>query len=169
MLVICPISICAERQPMEISSHIAGLDIQQATVILVPPSWLSYARLNEETLRKIGCVYNTSDKKFITDLKSILERNDIKTAIGSHASFELRNGIFLTLADGTTVKWLFGQKYSGQSTVPGTFNHLPAYKDLSFTAADSLPKDLTNWALEANILDVQNAETRANCAREMHP
>jgi hypothetical protein len=154
---------------MDVSSYLASLQsIQEATVSLAPSSWLFYGRLDENTLRKLGCSYSTRDPSMIAHLQDILKQNEVKAAVNKESQFDARNGIFLTLSDGTIIKILFGQQFSELNTVQGTFNHSSTNVSLSVTAIDSLPQDLVKWALETGAPSAQNFETRLNCLRTIH-
>jgi len=159
----------SEDRTMDLSSHLASLQsIQEATVSLAPSSWLLYGRLDEKTLRKLGCSYSTRDPSMIARLQDILKQSEIKAAANKESKFDVRNGIFLTLADGTIIKILFGQQFSGLNTVQGTFNRSSTNVNLFVTAIDSLPNDLIQWALETGAPSAQNFETRLNCLRTIH-
>lgn len=154
---------------MNVSSPLTGLQsIQEATVSLAPSSWLFYGRLDGNTLRKLGCSYSTRDPSMIAHLQDILKQNEVKDVTNKESQFDVRNGIFLTLADGTFIKILFGQQFAGLNTVQGMFNHSSTSVNLSVTALDSLPQDLAKWALETGAPSAQNFETRLNCLRTIH-
>ncbi|WP_211444690.1 hypothetical protein [Collimonas humicola] len=159
----------SEDQTTDLSSRLASLrSIQEATVSLAPSSWLFYGRLDENKLRKLGCSYSTRDPSMIAHLQNILKKNEVKATINKESQFDARNGIFLILADGTIIKILFGQQFSGLNTVQGTFNHSSTNVNLSVAAIDSLPQDLVNWAVETGAPSAKNFETRLNCLRTIH-
>ncbi|WP_156480118.1 hypothetical protein [Collimonas pratensis] len=154
---------------MDLPSYLASLQsIQEVTVSLAPSSWFFYGRLDENTLRKLGCSYSTRDPSLIAHFQDVLKKNEVKASVNNESQFDVRNGIFLTLTDGTIVKILFGQKFSGLNTVQGTFNHSSANVDTSITAIDSLPKDLIQWALETGAPSAKNFDTKLNCLRTIH-
>ena len=144
ILLLVGTSYAEEKdKTMELFQQINSLQTTQiATVFLVPPDVSFRVQLNENLLRKWGCTYTTRDHSSIASLVGILERADVKVAENETRPFDTRQGIFLTLADGTQVKLLLGQNFNGLSTVRGAFNNTYV------TAAASPPQDLSLWATQ---------------------
>ncbi|WP_295748386.1 hypothetical protein [Undibacterium sp.] len=176
MLTINPTLLYAQDKKMDLSQQISSLQVQLATVVLVPEMWSFYAPLNEASLLESGCIYNARDPLIIAGLKDILIRSELKVVtdfvvkpeISWGYPFDLRNGIFLTLTDGTVVKFLFGYGDNSQNAVQGILKNPLAFKSTSFSALNSLPQDMRKWAPKFAVLDAQNPDMVANCLAAIH-
>jgi hypothetical protein len=170
IMTICPSVFCVENLDMNLPRRIDSLiSIQNATVVLIPRNSYFRAKLSEDMLLKVGCVYSTGDRQLIADLKNVLSRNDLKFSENDDSQFDLRYGIFLNLGDKTIVKFLFGEPFSGQTNVGGTFSQASNLKNLAFTAASSLPPDLMIWAKKASLSDTNDSKIKESCLRDVDP
>ncbi|WP_295748388.1 hypothetical protein [Undibacterium sp.] len=184
MLIINPTLLYAQDKTMDLSQritdlpqHISDLQIQKVKVILVDPGSYFRAPLNEDTLGKAGCIYSTRDPFVVINLKSILKRNEVtavadfvlRSDLGWEYPFLLRNGIYLTLIDGTVVKLFFDDGDSRQNVVSGIFKHPLNFKNTSFTALNSLPQDIRKWASAFAVLDAKSPDKVATCGAAIHP
>lgn len=142
---------------VDVSQHTSANFIQQikdintaqsATVILVPPNWAFRITLTELALKKGGCRFSTNDRSNIISLLNLLNQMDIKKAMHVASSWEPepREGIYLTLANGSEVKFLFGQRFADHDTVRGIFSDSSANPAQYITAHESFPQKLLEWA-----------------------
>ncbi len=123
---------------------------RSATVILMPTGVSFNHMMGEDTLISLGCTFDTSNTSRISSLIKILKNANIRNAnhTDDFLEFEPREGIYLTLDNGTFVKFLFGRAYTDGDHVTGTFSHMPLIKRQFVTGKQSLLHDLFDWAID---------------------
>jgi len=142
--------------------------VVHAKIILVPKSTSFRTILTEDMLIKMGCTYQTSDEKQIAEIKEILQKNNAKIVLNDTSKYDLRYGIYLSLADKTTFKLLFGEPYENQENVGGKMSSTSNQEIERFQASLMLPISLLNWASRANILEARGDKEKAECLRDIH-
>ena len=117
-------------------------------LILVDPQAAFRMPLDESRLNRVGCNYTTQDQKHISDMVDILRSANIQA--NSHSEipqhgWEPREGIYIRLANGKEVRFLFEKLYINIERIRGKFN-----EDL-ITADLSLPESLYKWASKLKV------------------
>lgn len=101
--------------------------------------------LTESDLKKRGCSYSTQDVKLIANIVHILKTANITANAHGTNAWSVRDGVYLTLRNGTEIKLLLAQYYRNRDVVVGSLN------GVTVTANSSLPKDLFQWAASVGI------------------
>ena len=184
------IILCLVFVPEE-NSFADGLDYKlmsklftakKVTFVLVPwmdlGDWIHIEKWDESTFKRIGCTYTTEDPKQIGSLIEIIERGDYESAppkdtpfkVGDSNIMDAREGVYLTLADGNEVRFLFGPE-NNLAHVQTQLNLSSDPKDyFKYANNKHLPWYLTYWAshLENPTTDstiISGKETEAECEK----
>ncbi len=117
-----------------------------ATVVLIRPSEIfPNGLVDEDYFKKIGCHFTTQDSALIADLVKVLKRSRIKKiAVDDSFLPVLGAGVYLTFANGTDAKFLFGREYVNEETVDGLFTKTPMFNEVPIIATRPLPEDYFN-------------------------
>lgn len=123
--------------------------VQSATVVIAAP--FGYREhVDEDFLKKFGCAVKTQAAARMTALVEILERARLAPYEGREASFdeqEYREAVYLSLEDGTELKFLFGQRFTGRNNIRGAFSNVRNAQGTRITAGSTLAQELLRWAL----------------------
>jgi hypothetical protein len=139
----------SEEKTMDLIQQMQVLQTTRvATVVIVPPDWAFRVRLNEGSLKDVGCTFVTRDPSRIANLIEVLKRTDVRITDSIYSSWEPREGIFLSLSDASEVHFLFDQHFAGRNIVQGTLTHLPHFDNSYVTGNESLPRELIRWAAD---------------------
>ncbi len=120
----------------------------EATVFLVPPMALFRTSLDEAGMQTASCRYATTDPAAIRALAGLLKDGRLATNV-VYARPDMREGVYLTLADGARVKLLLQDNHGGKSPVSGLAETFLAGnpQTVSVTGAQTLAVDLRRWAV----------------------
>lgn len=132
--------------------------IQEAKVILMPTGIIHEFGFNEFLLKKVGCTFITSDIDDIRQLRNIINQANIKrypykidfvrrnNGFVYESEFYPRNGIYLNLTDGASIKLLFEKGYSNINNIRGEYSKLPTNNKQPVYASINLLSELFFWA-----------------------
>jgi hypothetical protein len=139
--------------------------VRSVQLVLVPPGELFRIRLNEDRLKKVGCVFTTDDPTRIVDLINVLKNSDIKiiNKMGHDWEDEPREGVFLTLDNDLKVKFLFGKKMRNQDSVKGAFFSGTAESKQLITGSNLLPERLFKWGATVGISRNESSQRQLVC------
>ncbi|MEO8935325.1 MAG: hypothetical protein ABI277_15345 [Burkholderiaceae bacterium] len=133
-----------------------------ATVYLVPPMALFRMALDEPRMQSASCRYTTTDPAAIRALVGLLRASDI-SGNEVYQRPDVREGIYLTLADGTQFKLLLQDNFGGKLPVRGvaeTSNGGDLHT-VSVTTKSTLATAVREWAATRG-----GAGTGSACSRQ---
>lgn len=118
-----------------------------ATVYLVPPMALFRMALDEPQMQSASCRYTTAAPVAIRALVGLLRASDI-SGNEVYQRPDLREGIYLTLADGTQLKLLLQDNFGGKLPVRGVAETSTGgdLQTVSVTARSTLATAVRVWA-----------------------
>ena len=119
----------------------------EAVVLLVPPMSIYRNGLTEASLHQEGCRHETSDAKAVGALVALLESAQI--AINPvFQQPDVREGVYLALADGSRLAFFFADNNGGRLPVLGIVETSNAgqVQSSAITAAPTLSTDLRQWS-----------------------
>ena len=119
----------------------------EAVVLLVPPMSIYRNGLTEASLHQEGCRHETSDPQAVGALVALLESS--KIAINPvFQQPDVREGVYLALADGSRLAYFFADNNGGRLPVLGIIETSNAgqVQSSAITAASTLSTDLRQWS-----------------------
>lgn len=119
----------------------------EVVVLLVPPMSIYRNGLTEASLHQEGCRHETSDAKAVGALVALLEASSI--AINPvFQQPDVREGVYLKLADGSRLAFFFADNNGGRLPVLGVLESSSAgqVQSSAITAASTLSTDLRQWS-----------------------
>lgn len=150
-LFLASMTLHAEEKTSDFNQQIEMLKTAKtATVILVNPRWnFPDGLTNEVKLKEVGCTFTTQDSALIVKLINLLKRAKIKK-ISANESFlpVLGAGMYLSFANGTEAKLLFGKEYVNEEVVDAQFT-TSIFNEVPIIVNRPLPEDLFQWAAQA--------------------
>ena len=135
------------------------------------PKW------DEDTLKQFGCNYTTKDSNQILSLIEIIRRSNLKKIDPSDPAFDLlnkspfigiaiREGVYLTLADGTETKFLLSLEYgAADEAAPVQFIQSQLVGNLPLYANHDLPWYLAFWLSHLGQPVAKDADSIVECNR----
>jgi hypothetical protein len=119
----------------------------EAVVLLVPPMSIYRNGLTEASLHQEGCRHETSDAKAVSALVALLESAKI-TINPVFQQPDVREGMYLALADGSRLAFFFADNNGGRLPVQGIVETSTAglMQSSAITAAATLSTDLRQWS-----------------------
>ena len=110
-LVLFSFSSAVLSQEIAVSDPVSS-KVVKATVVALSSAEFTRAPVTEEYLTKHGCRYETSDPKKINELKEIITKNVHLDSKNTAEPTNLRTGIYIYTANGSTYRYLFNAKGS---------------------------------------------------------
>ena len=116
-------------------------------MLLVPPMSIYRDGLTEVSLHHEGCRHETSDAKAVGALVALLESSKIAT-VPVFQQPDVREGVYLSLADGSRLAFFFADNNGGRLPVQGIVETSNAgiLQSSAVTAAPTLSTDLRQWS-----------------------
>ena len=118
----------------------------EASVVLVPPMSIYRVDLNETGMRQEGCRYVTFDAAALRSLTSLLRAADVR-ASPVYQRPDMREGVYLVLADGSHLSFFLQDNNGGHLPVLGVVEVSTSgdIQSTAVTAAPTLAADLRTW------------------------
>lgn len=140
--VAIPSAHADERTARADPSAVAGV-----TLILTPPGLQTRAPVTQATLPNYDCTFTTSFQpdKHVAML-DILKRNLVDIAENEAGHFYLRNAVYLTMVDGSTIRYLFGEAAGAKNEIHGGSETGATASYIPFRSNDVLLRELRQWA-----------------------
>ena len=119
----------------------------EATVLLVPSMTFYRTRVDETRLEQVGCRYATSDPASIRTLVGLFRSAGVSVD-PVYQVLDLREGVYLTMSDGTLLKFFLQDNFGGGLPVKGVAETSAAgsVQSMTITAQKTLATDLRAWA-----------------------
>ena len=119
----------------------------QADVFVVPPMSLYRSDLDEARMQGQSCHFVTSDPAAIRALATLLQRAAIEPS-AVYQRPDIREAVYLTLADRSQLKFLFQDNNGGHLRVNGVAETTAGgdVRTVAVTAGETLSRDLRGWA-----------------------
>ena len=119
----------------------------QADVFVVPPMSVFRTPLDEAHMQGQGCHFVTSDPAAIRALAAMLQRASIEQS-PVYQRPDIREAVYLTLADRTQLKFLLQDNNGGRLRVAGVAETTAGgdVRTVAVTAGETLAGDLRGWA-----------------------
>lgn len=119
----------------------------EATVLLVPSMTFYRTRVDETRLERVGCRYATSDPASIRTLVGLFRTAGVSVD-PVYQVLDLREGVYLTLSDGSLLKFFLQDNFGGSLPVKGLAetSAAGAVQSMTITAQKTLAADLRAWA-----------------------
>lgn len=128
--------------------------ITQAKLVYVEDEMLFRTRLDEATLVRSGCTYESHDPAAMRTLRRLLGASYVDATPPGVQMTEPRYALYLEKADGSIQTLLFDRLYNGDSRRFGTLNAVP------ISVEGQLARHLVAWARHAN-----PAQSDTRCSR----
>jgi len=121
--------------------------VTEASVVLVPPMMLYRVDLNETGMRQEGCNYVTFDPAALRALVTMLRAADVHVS-PVYQRPDMREGVYLVLADGSRLSFFVQDNKGGHLPVQGIVEYSMSgdIQSSAITAAPTLSTDLRTWA-----------------------
>ncbi len=148
VLSIAALCSAPAAMPADLATMIdRAASASQATVLLVPSMALYRNRIDEGRLESAGCRYATSDPAAIHALVGLFKGADISVD-AVYQALDLREGVYLTLSDGSLLKFFLQDNFGGRLPVKGQAETSAAGEvhSMTVTARQTLAADLRTWA-----------------------
>lgn len=119
----------------------------EATVLLVPSMTFYRTRVDENRIERVACRYATSDPAAIRALVALFKAADVGVD-PVYQVLDLREGVYLTLGDGSLLKFFLQDNFGGALPVRGLAETSASgtVQSMAITAKRSLAADLRSWA-----------------------
>ncbi|MEW6763335.1 MAG: hypothetical protein AB1437_21150 [Pseudomonadota bacterium] len=140
--VTIPSAHADERTARIDPSAVAGV-----TLILTPPGLQTRAPVTQATLPNYGCTFTASlqpDKH--AAMLDILKRKLVDIPADEAGHFRLRNAVYLRMADGSTIRYLFGEAMGAKREIHGGSETGVTAGYIPFRSDDVLLRELRHWA-----------------------
>lgn len=120
-----------------------------ATVYLVPPMAVFRASLDETRVQAAACRFTTTDPAAVRALVALLQASELHDN-PVYQRPDLREGVYLTLADGMQLKVLLQDNPGGRLPVAGIAETSIGgnLQSVSVSARQTLSADVRRWAAE---------------------
>ena len=117
------------------------------TVFLVPPMALFNTSLGEAQMQAAGCRFTTVDAAAIGALATLLKAGKVDGNV-VYQRPDIREGVYLTLADGGQLKLLLEDNNGGKLPVVGVAETAVGgdFERVAVTAGRTLATDVRRWA-----------------------
>jgi hypothetical protein len=124
-------------------------DAAVVTVYLVPPMMLYRAALDEARMQEQSCRYATSEPAGIRAVVKLLKAANVETS-AVYQSLDLREGVYLTMADGSQSTFVFQDNHGGRTPVLGVAGSSGGgiFQTTAVIANQNLSEDLREWAVQ---------------------
>lgn len=119
-------------------------DVVSATIVLTPAGVFYRRAPTETTMLASGC-HVSQDPKRVAALLDVLKSN-LQSDDGNVTSFVLRNGVFLKLRNGVTVKFTFGGAEHRDNRIHGWADNGKPSDSMYFFSQAGLLVALERWA-----------------------
>lgn len=138
----------AAAAPIDLPAALANMGTATAaTVVLVPPMAVFRAGLDQAGLLRQGCHYAAADRAAVRSLAALMQSVPI-TVNPVYQRPDLREGVYFTMADGSSFHVLIGDNAGGKLPVLGfaetTFGGQS--QSASMSAGPTLSTALRDWA-----------------------
>jgi hypothetical protein len=167
--VLHPQNAYSERPANENTTYIIDkiAELQTAkvaTVRLIPTDWMFVAEFGFE-LQTVGCLYVTNDLSRIDTLIDIIRQAHLKAANNTDYYWVKgpREGIYLTLSDGSEVKFVFEREYPSQNGVHGKLIQTNKFIDLNIVADKSIINSIIRWSVGIGAAPAKNVKDITAC------
>lgn len=140
--VALPVAHADERTARIEPSAVAGV-----TLILTPPGLRTRAAITQATLPNYGCTFVASlqpDKH--AAMLDILKRKLVDIPADEAGHFRLRNAVYLLMADGSTIRYLFGEAEGARNEIDGGSETGATASYIPFRSDAGLLRELRQWA-----------------------
>ncbi len=119
----------------------------EATVLLVPPMTVYRSNVTENRLESVACRYATSDPTAVRALVGLFRNADVSVD-RVYQTLDLREGVYLTMADGSLLKFFLQDNFGGTLPVKGLAETSASgtVQSMTITAKRTLAMDLRAWA-----------------------
>ena len=119
----------------------------EATVLLVPSMTFYRNDVTESRLESVGCRYATSDPAAIRSLVGLFKAADVSVD-PVYQALDLREGVYLTMSDGSLLKFFLQDNFGGRLPVKGRAETSASgeVRSMTVTARQTLATDLRAWA-----------------------
>ena len=119
----------------------------EATVLLVPPMTLYRSNVTENRLESVACRYATADPAAVRALVALFRNADVSVD-RVYQSLDLREGVYLTMGDGSLLKFFLQDNFGGTLPVRGLAETSSSgtVQSMTITAKRTLAADLRAWA-----------------------
>lgn len=150
LVAVCGVSavMTASAASADLASLIdRAASASQATVLLVPPMTLYRTRIDEGRLENAGCRYATSDPVAIRALVGLFRNADVSVD-RVYQTLDLREGVYLTMDDGSLLKFFLQDNMGGNLPVKGVAETSASgsVRSMTITGRRTLAVDLRTWA-----------------------
>jgi hypothetical protein len=119
-----------------------------ATVYLVPPMAVFRSSLDETHMQSAACRFSTTDPDAVRALVALLQSNELHDN-AVYQRPDLREGVYLTLADGMQLKVLLQDNPGSRLPVSGVAETSIGgnLQSVAVSARQSLATDVREWAM----------------------
>jgi hypothetical protein len=117
------------------------------TVFLVPSMMNFRFSLDETAMQRFSCRYSPSDPEAVTELIDMLKTADVKLD-AVYQRPDMREGVYLTFADGSHLTFMLQDNYGGRTPVLGVVETFATgeFQSAAFMARSTLAADVRTWA-----------------------
>ena len=131
-------------------------DLMQSTVkaqvVLITDMLLFRSAVDERMLLNVGCTYSSTDPQQISRLLDILKASARVDSLDPSRRWEQRNGVFLTRADGSVIKILFGQTFRNLDHLEGNIVYNDPFSSIPLSLNKTLQPALYQWAMRSALV-----------------
>ena len=144
---VAPNWVSVPNAPRYLAHLLSAQPIIAAEVALISDGNAYRIDVNEDMLHGVGCTYHSLDPAQIRRLLGILKSSaklvpSYRLKIG-----ESRNGVFLTLADGSKIKLMFSQNFQNDDHIDGILYNSADQSSLKIALRKNLQPELYQWAM----------------------
>ncbi len=146
MLLVASASAAAGA--MDLPALIGQADTAtQVSVALVPSMMRFRIVLDENAMRRFACRFDSVDPAAIHALVALFEKAGLAVQ-PMYQKPDIREGVYLTLADGSRLSFFLQDNFGGRSPVIGVVESYAAgtLQSVAFTARSTLAGDVRDWA-----------------------
>ncbi len=147
-LALAAASACVPALGLDLPTLIGSTDTaSSATVYLVPPMAVFTTTLDEGHMQLSACRYTTSDPASVRALVALLAGAGV-AGTPLYQRPDVREGVYLTLTDGSQLKFLLQDNNGSRLPVIGVAENSTSGSStrVSVTARRDLALDLRKWA-----------------------
>ncbi len=143
-------SLAAPAHAVDVPSLIGQADdAALVTVYLVPSMMIYRSGLDEAHMQQQSCRYATSGPAGIRAVVKLLKAANL-AASAIYQSLDLREGVYLTMADGSQSTFVFQDNHGGRTPVLGVAGTSGggSFQTTAVIANQNLSEDLRAWAVQ---------------------
>lgn len=144
----CLLASASTAHALDLPAALGQIDgATSATLYLVPPMAIFGTSLDEARMQAASCRYATSDRTAIAALTRLIAAGGV-TGSAVYQRPDMREGVYLTLADGAVLKIFLQDNNGGGLPVGGIAEQANGgnLQRVAITASKTLSADLRRWA-----------------------